>query len=279
MRLDNALGTELARRGVEIDGPGWTAAANRTHPDDIIAAHEDAIRAGAMIVTANTFRTHQRNLDPLGLDAAELTPLAVNWAGYATEKTDALVFGSAAPLADCYDASAAPPHDAMRDEHARHAELLAAAHVDGILVETMTTIREAAIATRAARTALGDRPVFASVAIARDGRLYSGEPLADAIIALRDAGADMTLANCFPASLGRRLAETFAEHADCWGLYANTGMLDGHGRWAKDGDISPQGYARHAADWIAAGATLVGGCCGTTPDHTAAIRDAIARDK
>ena len=274
--LDSATGTELARRGVAIDGPSWSAAAIVEAPGVLAAVHRDAIAAGADVVTANTFRTHARNLAPLGLDADSLVGEAVRIARDAAAACDCpvRVAGCVAPLADCYDAAAAPSRDQQRREHDAHAARLQAAGVDVVLVETMTTIGEAVVAIEANRAS--GRPVWASVAVAADGRLYSGERFGDAIDAMQQAGAEAALANCFPASLGRSLAATLARVARVpWGLQANTGVLNADGIWADDGDTSPAAYATHAADWIAAGASLVGGCCGTTPDHLAAVRETL----
>ena len=271
--LDGATGTELARRGVLVDRPGWTAAAIREAPDTLAAVHRDYVAAGADVITANTFRTHAANTAPLGDDAAALTREAVAIARQAAG--GARVFGSIAPLADCYDAAAVPSDNALREQHTQHADTLSAAGVDGMLIETMTTIREAVIAAGAA-VAVGSRP-WVSVAIRPDGRLYSGESLADAIAAAEDAGASHVLANCFPASIGSQLANVFAAQATVpWGLFANTGLLDETGRWRDDGNTSPEAYAAHVAGWLTAGATVVGGCCGTTPEHIRAIASQVA---
>ena len=264
--LDGATGTELARYGVDIDRLGWTAAAIVEHAAALEAVHRSYVAAGVGVITANTFRTHARNTQPLGLGAADLTSRAVAIARRATAGTPVAVWGSAAPLADCYDAAAAPDEPTMRREHDRHAANLAAAGVDGVLVETMTTIAEAAIATKAA--AACGLPVTASVAIRPDGLLYSGERLADAITSLEAAAAARTAANCFPASIGCSLADVFnATATQPWGLYANTGRLNADGTWSNEAATDPETYSAHAAEWIAAGASLVGGCCGTTPEH------------
>ena len=320
--LDCAVGTELARRGVDVERPGWTAAAIVEAPEVLRAVHAEAIAAGADVLTANTFRTHAVNVQPLGCEAATLTQRAVAIAreavaqheqstryepdepnepneqgepNEASERLPVRVFGSVAPVADCYDAAAVPSDERLAEAHAGHAEHLADAGVDGVLIETMTTTRELRIAIAANRAAgervngtwrngasqTGPRPVWASVAIRPDGRLYSGERFDNAIAVALQEGATAVLANCFPATIGQQLAATLARCCEPtgtpWGLQANTGRLTAAGTWADDGDTSPAAYAGHAAAWRAAGAQLIGGCCGTTPEHLRTIRAAIAR--
>ena len=268
--LDGATGTELLARGVAVDRPGWTAAATVESPDVLRAVHADYVAAGAGAITANTFRMHHRNVEPLGLEAAPLVQTAVDIARDAAG-SEVAVLGCIAPLADCYDAAAVPDARSLQAEHTRHASHLAAAGVDAAIIETMTTTTEAVVAAQAAREV--GLPVLASVAIAADGRLYSGEPLDEAADALREARAAAVLANCFPFTLGDELAAKLQQvlgSATPWGLQPNTSRLTDTGEWAVDGDTSPAAFADAAARWRSMGAAVIGGCCGTTPEHIAA---------
>jgi homocysteine S-methyltransferase len=272
--LDGATGTELARRGINVNVPEWSAAALVTAPDLVRQVHADYIEAGAELITANTFRTHARNLSRCGLAsrAVELTSLAVTLArGAAGDR--AWVLGSQASLEDCYSPYLVPPDAELQREHREMARHLADAGVDGILIETQNTIREALAAARAAsETGL---PVLVSFVCGRDGRLLSGESLSAAVTAVLPLEPAMLLINCLPVdTVPRVLPELItAGGPRPVGAYANIGYADARGQWVNTDNIDAQIYARHAADWLRQGAKLIGGCCGTTPAHTAAMAD------
>jgi homocysteine S-methyltransferase len=281
--LDGATGTELNRRGVSTDLPLWSAGALLDAPAALRQIHRDYLLAGAEIVTANTFRTHRRSLarGGLGDSAAELTRLAVELAqaavGEGALERPAYVAGSLAPLEDCYSPELVPPQAECEREHAEMAANLAAAGADLILVETMNTIREAhAAATVACATGL---PVLASFVCRTDGRLFSGESVAAAVAAIAPLGVAGLLINCTPSTT---IHEPFAELSAAVaaqpapvavrGLYANIGHTNDIDGWTSTADVTPLDYARLARGWLTQGANLIGGCCGTTPAHIAALR-------
>ena len=278
--LDGATGTELYRRGVDISLPLWSARAILEAPKTLLQIHVDYLRAGADIITANTFRTHRRNLKQAGLGerAQQLTRRAVEIARRAIESTGsrALVAGAIAPLEDSYSPQRTPPAATLAVEHSVMANCLAACGVDALLVETMNSVREAVAATRAA-VATG-RPTLASVMCARDGRLLSGEPLATAAKALTALQPDALLINCVPAPELHRPLTTLRAHTSLpVGAYGNVGYLNNDGNWMQTDAVQPEAYAAYARHWREAGAMLIGGCCGTTPAHIAALRKAFSQ--
>lgn len=280
--LDGATGTELARRAVDIAPPLWSAQALLKAPEVLRQIHADYLRAGAEIITANTFRTHRRNLAAAGLgdQAEDLTRLAVLIARTTIQGIGGgprFVAGSMGPLADCYSPQAVPPPDECEREHAEIAIWLARAGVDLILVETMNTIREAAAATRAAVAT--QLPVLTSFVCRTDGCLFSGETVTAAVETIAPLGVTGLLINCTPATtieepFGelRNAVRSLIQEVPLIGLYANIGHTTDIPEWDNTADIAPLEYARLAAVWIKQGAHLVGGCCGTTPAHMAAIR-------
>lgn len=274
--LDGATGTELARRGVRIDVPEWSATALLSAPDLVRQVHAEYVDAGAEWITANTFRTHARNLAHCGLShrAAELTELAVRLARDAAG-VGAFVLGSQAPLEDCYSPHLVPSEAELDREHVAMARNLADAGVDAILVETQNTIREAVAAARAAAgTGL---PVLVSFVCGRNGRLLSGERLGSAAAAVLDCRPAALLVNCLPPeSVAAALSELLAAAAGLpVGVYANIGYADERGQWVITDSVNADFYAAQAADWLRVGARIVGGCCGTTPGHIAAVRELV----
>lgn len=274
--LDGATGTELARLGFDVTGPSWTASVIRQSPEQLIELHAAYVRAGAEIVTANTFRTHARSLECLGWgsEAAEVTCEAVELARVATARR-AYVAGSVAPLEDCYAPERTPTVRELAAEHRQMAQALARANVDLILIETQITIREAEIAARAAReTGL---PFAVSFTTRIDGRLLSGERLCDAIARVESLAPVAILLNCVPADEVLTTWGTVPESQRSWvtGAYANTGRLAPSGCWEPTPAENPAFYAEYVPNWINAGLRWIGGCCGTTPDHISAMREAI----
>jgi S-methylmethionine-dependent homocysteine/selenocysteine methylase len=277
--LDGATGTELTRRGADTRLPLWSARALVEAPAKVLEIHRDYVAAGAEVVTANTFRTHRRSLahGGLGAEARRLSQLAVDLARDAARNTGAYVAGSISPLEDCYRPDLVPDDAALVEEHAEMAKNLAAAGADLLLVETMNTVREAWVATAAAKeTGL---PVLSSVVTGLDASsLLSGESLVSGVKALAPLRPDALLVNCVPAR--RLLAPLRALVAAAGrgvriGAYGNIGHADGVHGWSPASDVPPDEYARLAGAWLAAGASIVGGCCGTGPAHVAALRRAL----
>ncbi len=293
--LDGATGTELNRRGLNTDLPLWSARALIERPEVVRSIHADYIGAGADIITTNTFRTHRRTLARAGIGqrTRELNQLAVRLAREAVEQSDAprpiFIAGSMSPLEDCYSPALVPPDDQLRAEQAEMARDLVEAGCDLLLIETMNTIREAALATEAAvSTGL---PVCVSFVVGPGGRppdqiaasihaevtLLSGESIDAAVKAVRPLGPAVMLINCVPlAVIDRAFDQLRAADAGLLGLYANVGHADDQIGWALTADVGPEAYALHAQQWLQHGAAIVGGCCGTTPDHIAALRTLVS---
>ena len=296
--LDGATGTELQRRGVDTSLPLWSARALVEAPDVLRAIHADYAAAGADIITTNTFRTHGRTLTRAGLGerARALNQLAVQIAREAAQQADREIFvaGSMSPLEDCYSPQLVPPDGELWIEHAEMARDLAQAGCDLLLVETMNTIREAVIAARCAATT--GLPVCVSFVVGLNGlppdqaraaaadetparvTLLSGESITEAVRAVQRLRPAVILINCVPlACIDRAFDELRAAHRGPIGLYANVGRADDQIGWTLTDDVQPAAYAQHARRWLQQGAAIVGGCCGTTPAHIAALKE-IRRD-
>jgi len=273
--LDGATGTELERRGARCEGPLWSARALLDDPAMILRIHRDYVAAGAEILTANTFRTQARTLAraDLGARAAELTQIAIELARRAIGDTG-FVAGSMATLEDCWRPELAPDDVALAREHAEHAANLAGA--DLLLIETMNSIREARAAVRAAKAT--GLPVWVSFSCDDAARLLSGEPLADALAAVGALAPDLVGVNCLPAPHVIPALAPLAASGRPFAVYANLGAPLGDASTAttaRTQDATPAEFAAHARHWLARGARVVGGCCGTRPEHISAIAEAI----
>lgn len=274
--LDGPLGTELAARGVATPPPLWSAAAIVSAPGVIQAIHRDYAEAGATVHTANTFRTKRRQAgdawEELAIRAVALARAAVP-AGH-------LVAGSVAPLEDCYrpDLSPADP----RPEHRELSRALCAAGVDLILCETFPHVGEGLVAVEeAVATGL---PVWASFTAGPSADLLTPEEVGRAAREAAARGAAAVLVNCVPAARTLAYVEALAEALGgsgvAFGAYANAGAPEEGLGWdrARTGEAleaAARAYAMLARGWIEAGATIVGGCCGTGARHIAAVKGMV----
>jgi len=262
--LDGATGTELGRRGVDTRGTLFSAAALLSEQGiaALRAVHAAYVQAGAQVITANTFRTNPRKA---GGRWRELTEIAVRIA----HESGAKVAGSIAPAEDCYRPDLRPPPRIAEAEHRELARALAQAGCDLLLVETVVAADEGLAAVRAA--AATGLPVWVAALAMQDGSMRSGDDLRAFFRDARSAGARAALINCVPpagvdAGLGAAAASGLP-----FGAYAHMGEVDPHSGWPVTPVLSPEDYAARAAGWLGRGASILGGCCGTTPAHIAAL--------
>lgn len=285
--LDGAMGTELERRGARMDAPLWSAHALVEAPELVRAIHLDYLRAGAQVITTNTFRTHARNLAAGGRahEAAALTRLAVTLAleareAFAREDPQAAraarIAGSISPLEDCFRPADSPGCQA-EPEHQAMAATLAAAGCDLLLVETMGRVDEATAAARAAQ-GLGC-PVWLGAVCRADGRMLAGESLAALVAGLDGLAVQALLVNCtelgdLPAAIPALVTAAGATDM-LLGTYPHTGRRDPEQGFVTHASTC-EAFAAAAARWArAAPLRLIGSCCGSTPAWTAALGRAL----
>ncbi|MBL9023611.1 MAG: homocysteine S-methyltransferase family protein [Myxococcales bacterium] len=287
--LDGAMGSALALAGVRIEGPAWSSRAVVEAPEEVAKLHAAYAAAGAVVHTANTFRTTPSALEawsgaPPGLTARAWVAEAVRIAREAVP-VGHRVAGSLAPLDDCY--ARTPPKPDARRLHREQAERLAEAGVDLFLCETFVVPEEALIAVDAARTT--GLPVWVSLTAGPAGDLLGPDAIARFAREAADHGAQTVLVNCSPASLMVRLLEPLSRAGVAFGAYANVGSAaEGLGALVDWGEPRPgveelatraAKYAAFAEAWVALGASVVGGCCGTTPAHIQAMSARFACHK
>jgi S-methylmethionine-dependent homocysteine/selenocysteine methylase len=277
--LDAAMGTELQRRGFATDLPLWSARALLEHPDAVLQIHRDYVSAGADVITTNTFRTTGRTFRRAGLTdrSAALTAHAVSLARAASGSAAprrVLVAGSIAPLEDCYRPDLVPPDDVLALEHTELAGRLAANGVDLILLETFGTIRETVAACRAAIGTGLD--VVVSFLCRPDGVLYGGEDLPSAVRTIERLGPAAVSVNCISPRHADAILQALVTSTSLpCAIYANVGFPGEERTGAFRRDLRPGEYAAHATRWLALGASIIGGCCGTTAADLRELRAVI----
>jgi S-methylmethionine-dependent homocysteine/selenocysteine methylase len=243
----------------------WSSHALEVAPDQVVAVHRDYAAAGAEVHTADTFRTTRRAAGPRW---EELARRAVRIARESVQ-LDARVAGSIAPLEDCYRPDLSPGAES-RDEHRALARVLTDAGVDLLLCETFPHAGEAAVAVEeAARTGV---ETWAALTAGPDASLMTPQAMRDAARACVEAGARAVLVNCVPATRTLAYVEHLAGLGVPFGAYANAGSAREQIGWGADTAGGAAAYEALARRWIDAGATIIGGCCGTGPAHIARLR-------
>ncbi|MCO4773269.1 MAG: homocysteine S-methyltransferase family protein [Deltaproteobacteria bacterium] len=272
--LDGPVGTELLRRGIPTPLPLWSATAIDEAPDVLAEIHRDYALAGATVHSTNTFRTSPWALRAVGreADAPRLTRDAVRIARSAVPSTHR-VAGCLAPLEDCYSPGLSPAASIARPALGEAADLLAAAGVDLILCETFPHPGEALLALDAA--AATGLPVWVSLTPGPSGDLLDDATILRVGMRAMNAGADAVLVNCGrPDRIATAIAALAKEGVPTGG-YGNVGEPDPVQGWRSEGESAPDPYADAVLGWVRSGASIVGGCCGTTPAHIARINQRL----
>jgi homocysteine S-methyltransferase len=291
--LDGALGTELQRRGADIDDPLWSAKLLLERPELIRQVHLDYFRSGADVATTSSYQATFEAFARRGLskeETAELMRLSVRLAAEARDEFWAepanregrrrpLVAASVGPygamLADGseYTGNYGLDEEALMAFHRPRLAVLAAAGADLLACETIPCLAEA----RALARLLAEFPgVVAWMSFScRDGLHDSqGEPIAECVAALE--GFDPIIAlgvNCTaPQHIGSLIEQMRGQTRKPLLVYPNSGeQYDGlHKTW--HGNPGASHFAEQARGWHARGARLIGGCCRTGPDEIAALR-------
>ena len=160
-----------------------------------------------------------------------------------------------------------------RREHPEIVEEMKSAGVDFIVFESMNTIREARAAAEAAHAA--GLPVWVSFVMRENAKLLGGEPVADAARALEGLGVDVVLVNCAPIEdITAALGKLRKARSGPVGAYAHIGRYDPpswkfgfYPRFSGTEAVTPEKYLEAALEWKKTGAQVIGGCCGTAPEH------------
>jgi S-methylmethionine-dependent homocysteine/selenocysteine methylase len=282
--IDGGTGTELRRRGVAMDAVAWSAFASLTHAGLLQRIHEDYIDAGARIITANTFATTRFVLEAAGAGerCVEINGAAIAAAQRARDTAGPngiAVAASLSCLPPRFDTRRYPDRQTERRAYRELARIAADCGADLLVLEMMEEPEHARLAADAAFES--GLPVWLGLSCRRDpagalvGFDFSQHPLAATLDALADYDWSLIAAMHSPpdaiSAALRLIAGAFDGPLGAWPEI-------GHERSAGDPagvHLTPDAFASAAGEWIAAGARVLGGCCGTTPAHIAALRDVL----
>ncbi len=293
--LDGAIGSEIARLGGVMDAAAWCGVANKTQPEVVRRVHEEYIRAGVDVVTANTFATCRHVLAGAGLadEAVSITARAVELAREAVNEVapgrPVAVAGSMSNNVAWIPGTVSPDPRFLptRAEEAANyremAEALAAAGVDLILMEMMSDIDHASLVTAAAvETGL---PVWIGVScsLLADGSagawdMHTEEP-ADRLATDHAKPEIKPLAPVIDALMSFEPQVMGTMHSTVDAMGAGLEVLFQHWRGpvmaypeaAAGHAVEPAAFAAYCRDWVEGGVQIIGGCCGTTIEHIDAM--------
>ena len=275
---DGAMGTMLHARGIGFDK--CFDELNLTNPTAVAGIHRAYIEAGAQLVITNTFGANRFKLAKHGLDdhVVEINTAGVDLARRVVSASfkEVLVAGDIGPLGVRIAPFGRVQPEQARAAFAEQIKALAEAGADLIVIETFSDLYEIREAIRAAKESC-TLPVVASVTFTRDDRTVLGDDPAKVARALRDEGVDVIGVNCSggPTQLSRILKQmTQAVPGGKFWVKPNAGWPEQvGGRIMYPAD--PEYFGEYALSFRELGACIVGGCCGTTPQHIAAMRKAL----
>lgn len=283
--LDGGMGQELRKRSSRPATPLWSAQVLLDEPHLVVEAHCDFIAAGAEVIKLNNY-----SVTPLRL-ARDSNPelfehlhsLALAAAHQAREQMgkEVKIAGCLPPLVASYHSDSVPDDATCAADYQRLVEQQSAG-VDLFIIETMSLIREAKAATRAA--VASKLPVWVAFTVDdTDGtRLRSGEKLLAAAKEVLELGAECLLVNCSSPEGVTRAMRELTQLEVPFGGYANGftsvaplkpgGTVD---QLAARTDLNPKAYADYAKQWIEQGASIIGGCCEVGPLHIAELKQQL----
>ena len=264
--FDGAIGTMLQNAGMK---PGdCPELLNVTNPELVQKVHRAYFEAGSDIIETNTFGASKIKLAEYGLSdrMEEINRAAVQNVKIASGGK-VKVAGAMGPTGGFIQPLGELDFDDVYQNYLEQAKVLAAAGADYILIETCIEIQEMRAALLAAKDAC-NLPVICQLSFSEDGRTVTGTDPQSAAVILSAMGADVIGANC---SLGPEqlvpIVRELAENCSCpISIQPNAGMphlVDGKTVFP----MMPEDFGKWAPELVKAGATFIGGCCGTTPEH------------
>jgi homocysteine S-methyltransferase len=269
------MGTMLYARGVFINR--CFDELNLSSPALVEEIHREYLRAGADIIETNTFGANRYKLVRHGLEdkVAEINQVAVGIARRAIEtvRRDAWVAGSVGPLGNPLQSlDPLSPAD-LRAIYAEQIQGLVDGGIDLLMIETIARREEMEAAIRTAREITPDLPIVAQMSFNENGRTVRGDEAGDLAGWMRDLGADVVGANC---AIGPKPMLECLEAMSRRGDFLLAAQPNaGTPQWFEGRYIyfsSPEYMAEYARRFIlSCGVRLIGGCCGTTPDHIRAM--------
>jgi len=277
--LDGPTGTELQRRGVAMEPTAWCGAMGPDSEAVLAGIHRDYVEAGADVITANTFATSRMVLKRAGLEDRfdEINQRALTAAkAVQAEHPDVVVAGSLSHMIPRIDLHGVTDPAEIADSYAELAQILADAKVDLILLEMMFVPERMVPAIEAAKAT--GLPVWAGISARRGaaGQIVSFEktreiPFADVLEVLSRYEVEAAgIMHTTAADTAEALRQLRPAHDGPLMAYPDSGHMK-MPEWQFQDIIAVEDFRDFADNWVADGVQIVGGCCGLSPEHIAAL--------
>jgi len=273
---DGAMGTLLYANGIFINRSYDEL--NLSQPDMIRGIHHDYLQAGAEIIETNTFGANSFRLGRHSLadKVRDINLAGARLAREAAKSFDVWVAGSVGPLGTRIEPLGKTSFQEAREAFRQQIEALAEAGVDLLILETFGYLEEIHQAMLAAKEVAPSLPLVAQVTIDEDGNCLDGSDPQTFVPKLEEWGADVIGCNCSvgPVAMLDAMEKVRASTSLPLAAQPNAGIprsVDGRNIYL----CSPEYMASYARKFVAAGVRLVGGCCGTTPEHIRVMKSAL----
>jgi methionine synthase I (cobalamin-dependent)/5,10-methylenetetrahydrofolate reductase len=273
---DGAMGTLLYAKGVFINR--CYDELNLSQPDLIRAIHHDYLQAGAEIIETNTFGANAFRLarHSLADKIQDINRMGARLAREAAKSFDVWVAGSVGPLGTRIEPLGKTSFEEARQAFREQIAALAEGGVDLLMLETFGYLEEIHQAILAAKEVAPTLPLVAQVTIDEDGNCLDGSDPETFVRRLEDWGADVIGCNCSvgPVAMLDAIERVRALSSLPLSAQPNAGIprsVEGRNIYL----CSPEYMASYARKFVASGVRLVGGCCGTTPEHIRAMKSAL----
>ena len=270
--LDGAVGSFLYKNNIS-ESPLWSSLLNITDPEKVIDLHKYYISAGADIITTNTFRTNPAYVSHASIPISneEFVHHSVDLAIIARGNHNIIIAGSNPPAEDCYKEKREISQEELYANHEQHINYLWNSGVDIILNETMSHLDELEIVSQiCSREKI---PFIVSLYFTSDLKLLGGEDIYFAIDRIAKYNPTAVSFNCiFPETFSNLKLEKYKNMN--WGFYLNCGSGDVTDDQITCG-IAPNEYAVEIKKYVELNPLFIGSCCGSSPEHTKALKEIV----
>lgn len=271
--FDGAMGTMLQKKGLKLgENPERF---NIEKADKLFEVHKAYVDAGADFITTNTFGANEKKVKETGYSVEEIVTSAINIAREAIGNKEVYIAHDIGPIGEMLEPMGTLSFDEAYNIFKRQMIAGEKAGADIILIETMTNLYEAKAAVLAAKENT-NLPVIVSMTFEENKRTFTGCKASSMVLTLEGLGVDALGVNC---SLGPDQLVDVVKEIEQWTnlpiiVQANAGLPD-----IEDGEaiynIDEEEFAKGAMAFVECGASIIGGCCGTTPEYISEIKSCL----
>ncbi|MCK9425636.1 MAG: homocysteine S-methyltransferase family protein [Ignavibacteriaceae bacterium] len=264
--LDGAMGSLLQQKGIKSHPQLWMSMANLTHPKEVLKAHQAYIKAGADIITTNTFRTNPVSIKKSNeiISGFDFVQKSVKLAKTAVGDKQIIIAGSNPPAEDCYQVKRTISKKEIEANHVEHIEYLITSGCNFILNETQSHLDEILFVAKFCNN--NSIPYVMSLFFTNKLKLLSGENLFDVIRTIEEFSPLAISLNCILPKTFQKVFRKLNKDKS-WGFYLNCGS-DAFNHENITCGISPIDYSQEVKKYLKKNPIFIGSCCGSSPNHT-----------